>query len=70
MTKVSPSWMGLLAAELGCCCWVFVSSPLRAEMVYANHGSDIVRAFAESRLMSKKEQEGSLQMAFQVRKMR
>lgn len=51
MAKVSP-WMGLLATELDCCCWVFVShkaSPLRAEMVYANHGSDIVRTFAVNR---------------------
>lgn len=37
MAKESPPWMGLLAAELGCCCRVFVSckaSSLRAEMVY------------------------------------
>lgn len=48
MAKGCPSRMGLLATELGCCCWVFVSckAPFpRTEMLYVNHGSDIVRTW-------------------------
>lgn len=66
MAKVSPSWMGLLAAELVCCSWVFVKlhvSELRWCMQIK--ALTLSGLLLRTGLKSKDEQEGPPQMAFQ-----
>lgn len=69
MAKESPPWMWLLAAELGCCCRVFISckaSSLRAEMVYEALMLSGLGLFLWTSLKLKEEQEDPPEMAFQL----